>query len=299
MSLKTKFILIFLLITIIPLGLATGVGYYQIKKINELTIKQTQKMAEIENTLKLSIEKLVEQRAEDIVKMAKAYIEKVKKERGEINWEELQYDPEFLSIGVQSIGKTGYSAMQIKKGDKIIVFLHANPKLIGVVLNPFEKTNPVFWRIVKGPKPGERMSKGYYPWKEPDGHIEKKFMVVMPVPGTPLFATATIYTKEIEVPLKQLKTQLLSAQKRFLLQFIIGGAVIIILVIIVAIIFATRLSKPILHLTEVAERISLGELNAPVEITSTDEIGDLADAIRRMQASLRKAIQRLQRRLHR
>ncbi len=299
MSLKSKFILVFLLISIIPLGLATGIGYYQIMKINQFTVTQTEEMAKIESTLKLSIEKLVEQRAEDIVKMVKSYIEKVKESQGEFKWEDLQYDPNLLAIAVQSIGKTGYSAMQIKKGDKIINFLHPNPKIIGKELNVFKKKNPAFWRIIQGPKPGERMSKGYYPWKEPSGKIEKKFMVVMSVPGTPLYVTATLYTKEIEVPLKQLKTQLITAQKRLLWQFILGGIIIIVLVIIFAVVFATRLSRPILHLTEVAERISLGELNAPVEITSTDEIGDLADAIRRMQASLRKAIQRLQRRLHR
>jgi HAMP domain-containing protein len=46
-------------------------------------------------------------------------------------------------------------------------------------------------------------------------------------------------------------------------------------------------------LSEVADRISLGELNAEIPINRRDEIGDLAEALRRMQVSLQTAIERL------
>ena len=292
MSLRTKFILVFLAISIIPLLLATGAGYYHITKINQFASIQA------EQSLRSSAEVLVEQKAEDIMKMIQLYFQTqiTRKTRGKVNWDEWQYDPVLLQNGVQTVGKTGYSFLLMKEGGKITYFLHPNPKLVGTELTSMAKKNPDFWRIVQGPKSGERFSRGYYFWKEPDGRIERKFMVVMPIPNTPLMVVTTIYTKEVEAPLKQLKVTLVSTQKRFLWQFFLGGIITIALVIFLAIVFAMRMAKPILHLTDVANRISLGELNVPIEITSTDEIGDLADALRRMQASLRKAIQRLQRR---
>jgi HAMP domain-containing protein len=45
----------------------------------------------------------------------------------------------------------------------------------------------------------------------------------------------------------------------------------------------------------VAERMSLGDLNMQINIPSKDEIGLLAQAIKRMQTSLRLAMERLRR----
>jgi methyl-accepting chemotaxis protein len=60
--------------------------------------------------------------------------------------------------------------------------------------------------------------------------------------------------------------------------------------------FAARgIVKPIMKLTDAAERMSLGDLNVKIDIPSRDEIGLLAQAIARMQISLRMAMERLRR----
>ena len=46
-------------------------------------------------------------------------------------------------------------------------------------------------------------------------------------------------------------------------------------------------------LREVADRVSMGDLETPVGIESNDEIGDIANSIERMRASLKAAIARL------
>lgn len=56
---------------------------------------------------------------------------------------------------------------------------------------------------------------------------------------------------------------------------------------------ARALAKPIMRLTEAAERMSLGDLNVTIDVRSGDEIGLLAQAIGRMQTSLRMAMERL------
>lgn len=67
--------------------------------------------------------------------------------------------------------------------------------------------------------------------------------------------------------------------------------------LVAAFILALNLSRsitvPITNLSDVADRISLGELDAKIQVTSKDEIGELAEAVARMQASLQAAIERL------
>lgn len=66
------------------------------------------------------------------------------------------------------------------------------------------------------------------------------------------------------------------------------------LISVVAAFYTARaITRPIVQLTQIADRISLGELDAQVQVTSRDEIGELAEAIARMQASLQAAIERL------
>ena len=73
------------------------------------------------------------------------------------------------------------------------------------------------------------------------------------------------------------------------------GATLLLIGIIVFV-YVLRLTGKIKSLTEVAERISLGELEIEIETNSRDEIGELAEAITRMQDNIRLSIERLQRR---
>jgi len=69
----------------------------------------------------------------------------------------------------------------------------------------------------------------------------------------------------------------------------------ILLVSVIAWFSARAIVTPVMKLTDAAERMSLGELNVKIDIKSRDEIGLLAQAIGRMQTSLRLAINRLRR----
>jgi methyl-accepting chemotaxis protein len=69
--------------------------------------------------------------------------------------------------------------------------------------------------------------------------------------------------------------------------------VTVVIVLLIAWISARTVATPIKKLTEVAERMSLGDLNMKINISSRDEIGLLAQAIKLMQTSLRLAMQRL------
>jgi methyl-accepting chemotaxis protein len=67
-------------------------------------------------------------------------------------------------------------------------------------------------------------------------------------------------------------------------------------VVLIALLASRAIVKPIRTLTDAANRISVGELGVEIQNNSRDEIGDLAEAITRMQDSIRLSIERLRRR---
>jgi methyl-accepting chemotaxis protein len=62
---------------------------------------------------------------------------------------------------------------------------------------------------------------------------------------------------------------------------------------VVSIVLARGIIRPILTLTRVADRISMGDLDTPIGVDTRDEIGDLARSLGRMRASLKAAMVRL------
>lgn len=57
---------------------------------------------------------------------------------------------------------------------------------------------------------------------------------------------------------------------------------------------ASRLIRPIVSMTEAANRMSLGDLLRPIRIERTDELGMLAHALERLRKSLKAAMSKLQ-----
>lgn len=74
------------------------------------------------------------------------------------------------------------------------------------------------------------------------------------------------------------------------------GLALALAIIIVSLLMLRRVVVgPIRELTEVADRISAGQLNTPIKIQSKDEVGALATAIGKLQTSLRIAMERMKR----
>lgn len=82
--------------------------------------------------------------------------------------------------------------------------------------------------------------------------------------------------------------------RNFIIIVIVAAIVISILITYIA---ATRLTKPIEEITEAANRISLGDLEIPIQVKAAgDEIERLGESLDRMRISLKSAIERLRRR---
>lgn len=67
----------------------------------------------------------------------------------------------------------------------------------------------------------------------------------------------------------------------------------VIIVSFIAWLSARTVVKPIMQLTDAAERMSMGDLEVKIDIKSKDEIGLLAQALNRMQTSLNMAMERM------
>lgn len=76
-------------------------------------------------------------------------------------------------------------------------------------------------------------------------------------------------------------------------QFVTVMVLVAVVALFIAWLMARALTTPIIRLTQVADRISLGELNTEIGFHQKDEIGDLAEAVSRMQDSLKAAVERL------
>jgi len=68
---------------------------------------------------------------------------------------------------------------------------------------------------------------------------------------------------------------------------VFGSIGLVLLGVLFSIIIARGITKPITHLRDVADKISLGDLNTKVSVDTHDEIGDLAAAFERMIAAVR------------
>jgi methyl-accepting chemotaxis protein len=90
------------------------------------------------------------------------------------------------------------------------------------------------------------------------------------------------------------RAQKVISNAKYIISAIIIGTIV--LIGLVVSIYGNLLVNKIKSLTDLAQRISIGDLDAEVGIKSKDEIGDLYDAIVRMQESIRLSMERLRRR---
>lgn len=74
---------------------------------------------------------------------------------------------------------------------------------------------------------------------------------------------------------------------------LIIGIAVIAAIIIALMIITVQVTRPVIHLAEAAEQISLGNFDTPVKLTVKNELQILAAAIDRMRESLKTSLDRL------
>jgi len=285
---------IFVLFFLVPIILFVGAGYLYLVQLENLSSLITQESTKAVTQLG---EQIIAEKARSVASEVRLYLVG----RPDLKKEAFDADPEFKKLAVQKVGTTGYTALHAVPDSQGIWrnWAHTNPKIVGLDMSTLSKpmgTNfPGFWKVFSNGKEGKE-SRGYYRWQEADGSFRDKYMVCAPVQGTPYYVAATTYLDEFTQPVKQMEAKAvqISTDTRNIVLGILGGTLLLIGIIVA--LYGTRLTSRIKKLTSVAEQISVGEMDAEIPVTSKDEIGDLAEAIGRMQESIRLSIERLRRR---
>ena len=290
-GLRTKMALLFVFI---PIVLIAAAGALYLWQLNTLASDITNVSSKVVTQI---AEDVIQENARAVAKQCNLYLASHPK----LKKEDYNNDQGFKKSVVQKVGKSGYTALhEIPGADGVWrTWAHVNPKIVGIDMSklkkPLGRNFPGFWKIYTGVKV-DRESKGYYAWKDADGRVRDKFMVCTPIKGTRYVIASTTYLDEFTQPVTHMEAR----AKKFLTNTrnivfgIMGGTLI--LIILTVSIYGTKLTGTIKSLTDVADRISVGDLDAEIKIKSKDELGDLAEAISRMQDSIRLSIERLRRR---
>jgi len=251
-------------------------------------------MKEAKSSLNKLGEKIIRQKAIDVAAQIEIFI----KSHPKMKREDLFKDPWLKSIAVQKVGETGYTAVHDDKG---INHFHANPAIVETDLHDLAPKLPAFWKILEVSLKGPAF--GYYDWKDADGKIRPKYMYLAPVQGTDLIVAATTYIDEFSKPAKAIEGRMKWVEKGYfeayeikvqMFYFVILVALVFLLLVIYF--YSRTVIRPIHYLSEVADRISMGDLDTPIRVNAKGEVGLLAESIERMQTSVKAAIERLQKR---
>jgi methyl-accepting chemotaxis protein len=265
-------------------------GSNSLKELSASTLKESK------SSLNRLGEKIIREKAIDVATQMEVYI----KARPKMKKEDFikDKDQDLKVITVQKVGETGYTAVHDNRG---INYFHVNPQIVGTDLHALADKLPAFWKILEASLSGP--ASGYYDWKDADGKIRPKYMYLAPVKGTDFIVAATTYIDEFGKPQREIEEKFKGIEKQYLGQyedkiriFYIVIAIAILIVFTVIYYYSRSVIRPILRLAEVADRISMGELDRPIQVKAKGEVRVLAESIERMQTSVKAAIERLQRR---
>ncbi|RLA96315.1 MAG: hypothetical protein DRG69_01235 [Deltaproteobacteria bacterium] len=280
-----KLLIFSLCVALIPLGGIVYLSFVNMSTIGELLLDQGKKSLEDLGA------KVIEEKAKSVAKQLEIYI----KTHPNKTIADLQKDETFKSLAVQPVGKTGYTAVQ--NCETAVNYFHPNPKIVNMDLHKLASKLPQFWKIMERSLGGHD-SYGYYDWQDPDGRIRKKFMYITTVKartadGVRLGVAATTYLDEFSMPMVKWESTVSTFIQRKLRLFYSIIAVTAVAVVVASLLLARAITRPILYLAHVADQISTGKLGVKIDIKSSDEIGVLITAMKRMQRSLALAIKKL------
>ena len=264
------------------------IGAESLKELSTVSVRDSK------SSLNRLGEKMIKGKAVDVAAQVEIFI----KSHPKMKREDVLRDPWLKEIGLQKVGDTGYTAVL---DNMAITYIHPDPKIAGSDLHQLSEKLPAFWKIIEASLRGP--ASGYYDWKDPDGRIRPKYMYLAPVKGTDLIVAATTYIDEFSKPARGIEERMKLIEGRYLdsydmktQMFYLVIAIDLIILLLVIYFYSRSVVRPIRYLSEVADKISMGDLDTPIVVKAKGEVGLLAESIERMQTSVKAAIERLQKR---
>ncbi|MCP4667325.1 MAG: HAMP domain-containing protein [Deltaproteobacteria bacterium] len=292
LGLRGKMAIYFFMIPVILIACAGALYVWQLNDVTSLLTNESS------SAMRKMAEDAIAENARAVAKQCGRYLSN----NPLLKKEDLNDDTGFKMVAVQQVGMTGHSYLYSGPDEKGLNSLRVHPhaKLIGIdfpkaMRKALGREYHRWWRIYKGAFEGKE-TRGYFLLKDADGRLREKFMVCAPVEGTPYIIASATYLDEFTGPVKvmEMRAEKLTAKTRNMVLGVFTATII--LIGLTVSLYARRITGRIKSLTDVMNRITVGKLDAEIEIGSHDEIGDLRDAVARMQDSIRLSIERLRRR---
>ena len=244
------------------------------------------------------VEKNIEAKVANVAEQISVYVETTVKANPKKDPQIMLKDPELQKIAVQTVGENDYTAVYDSQGINIF---NADPQAVGMSLRDLFKDNPEMLKLMESGL--KDPTAGYYDYKDKDGKSSTRYLYIIPVKGTNLVAVGAASVEELSRPAATVEKRVAQIESRYMMQYkrnfqiFFFTMLIILVVIVVVIVFIGRsLIHPIHRLSEVADRISTGDLDTPIDVKGVGEVGALAESFERMQTSIRAAIKRMQQR---
>lgn len=274
------------------------IGAESLRELSTVSVK------EAKSSLNKLGEKIIKEKAIDVATQVRIYLQA----RPKLRKEDFNKDLDFMRVAVQKVGLTGYTALYELPDTEGVwrTWAHVNPKIISIDMSKLReslgKNFPGFWKVYTGVERGLESS-GYYTWQDADGTFREKYMVCTPVGGTLYIIASTTYLDEFSKPARAIEGRMKFVERGYfeayeikIQTFYFVMLVAVVFMLMMAYFYSRSVIRPIRYLSEVADRISMGDLDTPIQIKARGEVGLLAESIERMQMSVKAAIERLQKR---
>ncbi len=200
------------------------------------------------------------------------------------------------------VGTTGYSFM-IDKNHRLIALPEAGYKEFGIsasavplgqLLDPTKVIAPLppeFWQILG------RMGSGQSGFEAIQLNGAEHFVAYRPVPSIGYSLAVIVPSQELLAGAAAAQAQIAESARNTIIVSLFIVIAILVISLLAAVGISTRLMQPLRVLTQTAEEITNGNLNAEAHIQSRDEIGTLATTLNAMTTSLKESIQSLEQRV--
>ncbi|MFA6010562.1 MAG: HAMP domain-containing protein [Desulfobacteraceae bacterium] len=294
-GIRSKMIFMFLLI---PVSLTIGLALFSIKQMDKLATEITFQSTEV---VKQLAEESIINKAKSVASQCSIFL----KNNPDLNKDDFYFDLDLNRISIQQVGLKGYTALielpNPEDSDELFtIWCHPDQKLIGKSLlksfkknlgNDYDNFNKIIAQLRLG-----KGNYGYYKWYDNDNVLKDKFIAIEPIEQTKYIIISTTFIDDFTMPIVILKNKSEETTNKTRNANYVICSILILIIGLFIILYGYSLSKNIGKLTDAADRISIGELDVNISIKSNDEIGALAEAIIRMQDSLRFSIERLRKR---
>ncbi|MGA2354723.1 MAG: ATP-binding protein [Terriglobales bacterium] len=193
-------------------------------------------------------------------------------------------------IGGERLDQAFLSTLDIPAGTRVMLYqsLDAkwNPKSLLDLNGPAAGADQIAPLIAKVRETGQE-SQSVIHWTGDPADAEVFHAIPLSGPATGQKLAATGASQPLGVLLVgSSRRPLIELQRRVISTAMLVGGAGILAAVLASLWFAARVSRPVVSLAEAARRVAAGDLNAKVEVESSDELGELAASFNRMTEDL-------------